>query len=80
MNKNAANILTTLSSSDQHFDGIRHIIPRIKNDDKVWPLEPKGKLYQWIEKLSQLLAHSDTLFIIDDVIADEELGKKGCPY
>ena len=72
--------MTTLSSSDQHFDGIRHIILRIKNDDKVWLIDPKGKLYQWIEKLSQLLAHSDTLFIIDDIIADEEFGKKGCPY
>ena len=48
----------------------------IKNDDKVWLIEPKGKLYQWIEKLPQLLAHSETLFIIDDIIADESLDKK----
>ena len=26
--KNTTNILTILSSSAQHFDGIRHIIPR----------------------------------------------------
>ena len=74
----------------KHFDYIIIIWPTLRcnkthhskdqNDDKVWPIEPKGKLYQWIEKLSQLLAHSDTLSVIDDIIADEELGKKGCPY
>ena len=48
----------------------------IKNDDKVWLIEPKDKLYQWIEKLSQLLAHSETLFIINDIIADESLDKR----
>ena len=45
-------------------------------DDKVWLIEPKNRLYQWIEKLSQLLAHSETLFIIDDIIADESLDKR----
>ena len=48
----------------------------IKNDDKVWLIAPKDKLYQWIEKLSQLIARSETLFIIDDIIADEDLDKK----
>ena len=48
----------------------------IKNDDKVWLVEPKDKLYQWIEKLSQLLASFETLFIIDDIIADEGLDKR----
>ena len=47
----------------------------IKHEDKVWLIEPKGKLYQWIEKLSQLLACSET-FIIDDIIADQSLDKK----
>ena len=28
-----------------------------KNDDKFWLIEPKDRLYQWVEKLSQLLAH-----------------------
>ena len=70
--------MTTLSSSAQHSDGIRHIIPRTgsKNDDKVWLVEPKDKLYKWIEKLSQLLVCSKTLFIIDDIIADEGLDKR----
>ena len=39
-------------------------------------MEPKDKLYHWIEKLSQFLARSETLFIIDDIIADEGLAKK----
>ena len=47
-----------------------------QNDDKVWLIEPKNRLYQWIEKLSQLLARSETLFITDDIIADEGLDKK----
>ena len=46
------------------------------NDDKVWLVEPKDRLFQWIEKLSHLLAHSEVLFIIDDIIADEGLGKR----
>ena len=33
--------------------------------------EKVGGLYCWIEKLSQLLIHSETLFIINDIIADE---------
>ena len=65
----------------------------IKNDDKVWFIEPKGiirrtlrcnkivfekvnGLYYWIEKLSQLLVCSETLFIIDDIIADKGLHKR----
>ena len=90
---------------NKHFDYIIIICPtlqwnktyhardRIKNDDKVWLLEPKdiirrtlrcnkivlekvNGLYYWIEKLSQLLARSQTLFIIDDIIADEDLDKR----
>ena len=73
---------------NKHFDFIIIICPTlrwnktyhskdwIKNDNKVWLIEPKDKLYQGIEKLSQLLAHSETLFIIDDIIADESLDKK----
>ena len=47
-----------------------------KHDDKVWLIEPKEKLYQWVEKLSQLLACSETLFIIDYIIADQSLDKQ----
>ena len=48
----------------------------IKYDDNVWLTEPKGKLYQWVEKLSQLSARSETLFIIDDIMVDESLDKQ----
>ena len=51
----------------------------IKNDDKVWLVELKYRLYQWIEKLSRMLTCSEILFIIDDVIADEGLDKKAVP-
>ena len=39
----------------------------IKSDDKVWLVDPKDNLYQWIEKLSQLLSGLETLFIIEAV-------------
>ena len=71
----------------KHFDYIIIICPTlrwnktyhakgwIKHDDKVWLIEPKDRLYQWVEKLSLLLARLETLFIIDDIIADESLDK-----
>ena len=52
----------------------------IKNDDKILLIEPKEKLYQWIEKLLQLLECLEALFIIDGIIADEGLDKKRQPY
>ena len=77
---------------NKHFDYIVIICPTlrdnnvthnskdwIKNDDKVWLADPKDKLYQWIEKLSQLLRFLEVLLIIDDIIADESLDKKRQP-
>ena len=85
-------VLKLIEKEDNnHFDYIVIICPTlrwnktyhskdwIKNDDKVWLIESKYRLYQWIEKLSQLLAHSETLFIIDDIIADESLDKRRQP-
>ena len=43
--------------------------------NNVWLIKPQAKLRQWVEKLSQLLASSDTLFIIDDINADEKIDK-----
>ena len=75
----------------KHFDHIIIICPTLrvnktyhvrdwtKNDDKLWLIEPKDNLYQWIGKLSQLLARFETLFIIDDIIADETLDKSRQP-
>ena len=91
---------------NKHFDYIIIICPTlrwnktyysrdwIKNDDKVWVVEPKDMIrlrcniivpekvngiYYWIEGLSQLLAHSETIFIIDDIIADESFDKRREP-
>ena len=51
----------------------------IKNDNKVWLIEPTDNLYQWIGKLLQLLSHFKTLFINDDTTANKDLGKRRQP-
>ena len=45
-------------------------------DENVWLVEPKDKLYDYIEKLSNLEAVNAVLFIVDDIIADELLDKR----
>ena len=45
------------------------------NDPDVIPIEPGNQLYYLIEKISNLLAGSATLCLIDDLIADETLDK-----
>ena len=45
----------------------------IKTDDNVWLIEPKDNLYQWIQRLSELLRFLEVLFIIDDIIANKDL-------
>ena len=76
---------------NKHFDYILIICPTleenstyhakewIKNDDNVWLIDPKDKLYQWIEKLSELLRFIKVIFIIDDIIANESLDKRRQP-
>ena len=44
-------------------------------DPEVILIEPGNHLYCWIEKISKLLAGAKTLFLIDDIIADEALDK-----
>ena len=51
----------------------------IWNDPDVIPIEPDNNLYYLIEKISNLLAGSATLFLIDDIIADETLDKHRQP-
>ena len=41
------------------------------NDPDVIPIQPGNQLYYLIEKISNLLAGSVTLFLIDDIIANE---------
>ena len=49
------------------------------NDPDVIPLEPDNNSYYLIEKISNLLTGSKTLFLIDDIIADEALDKRRQP-
>ena len=72
----------------KHFDYILIICPTlrenstyhakewIKDNDKVWLVEPKDNLYQWSKKLSGLLRFFEVLFIVDDIIANENLDKR----
>ena len=74
-----------------HFDFIVIICPTLRynstyrsrswvwNDPDVIPIEPGNQLYYLIEKISNLLAGSATLFLIDDIIADETLDKRHQP-
>ena len=41
----------------------------------LFPIEPGNNLYYLIEKISNLLIGDKTLFLIDDIIADETLNK-----
>ena len=70
-----------------HFDFIIIICPTLEhnetytsrgwvwNDPGVIPIEPDNNLYYLIEKISNLLAGPKTLFLIDDIIANEALNK-----
>ena len=51
----------------------------IWSDDYVFCFEPKGNLFEFVEKLSTLFSGEETLFIVDDVIADETLDKRRNP-
>ena len=61
-------ICSTLQENDTY-----HAKGWTKNHDNVWFVDPKSKLYQWTEKLSELLRFLEVLFIIDDIIANESL-------
>ena len=70
-----------------HFDFIEIICPTLAhnkkyksrgwvwNDPDVIPIELGNNLYYLIEKISNLLTGSVTLFLINDIIADEALDK-----
>ena len=74
-----------------HFDFIVIICPTLSsnetyksrgwvwNDCDVIPIELDNNLYYLIEKISNLLAGSATLFLINDIIADEALDKRRQP-
>ena len=81
----ALNLLET--EYRNHLDFIIIICPNLRynsmyksrswvwNDPDVIPIEPGNQLYYLIEKISNLLAGDKTLFLIDDIIADETLNK-----
>ena len=48
-------------------------------DPCIITIEPGNCLYDWIEKLGNDLAGLKTLFLIDDIIADETLDKQRQP-
>ena len=66
-----------------HFENIVILCPTLRwnetylgrswvwKDDYVFVLEPRANLFEIIEKLSSMLSSEKTLFIIDDMIADE---------
>ena len=74
-----------------HFDFIVIICPTLAhnetyksrgwvwNDPDVIPIEPGNNLYYLIEKISNLLTGTATLFLIDDIIADKALDKRHQP-
>ena len=74
-----------------HFDFIVIICPTLRynstyknrswvwNDPDIIPIEPENNLYYLIEKISNLLAGDKTLFLIDDIIANETLDKRCQP-
>ena len=74
-----------------HFDFIIIICPTLAHnstyksqgwvwtDPEVIPIEPGNQLYYLIEKISNLLARSKTLFLVNDIIADETLNKRRQP-
>ena len=75
------------SEHRHHFDFIIIICPTLKHNEtyksrgSVWtdpeviPIKPGNQLHYLIEKISNLLAGSKTLFLIDDIIVDEALNK-----
>ena len=74
-----------------HFDFIVTICPTLAhnetyksrdwvwNDPEVIHIEPGNQLYYWIENIGKLLAGDKTLFLIDDIIADEALNRRRQP-
>ena len=85
----ALNLL--VSEYFNHFDFIIIICPTLKHNETyksrgwVWTdpevilIELGNQLNYLTEKISKLLAGSKTLFLIDDIIADEALDKRRQP-
>lgn len=74
-----------------HFDYIIILCPTVRwnktylerswiwKDDYVFVFEPKRNFFELIEKLSKVFSGEETLFIVDDMIADETLDQQRQP-
>ena len=74
-----------------HFDNIIILCPTLRvnktylacrwlwSDKYVFLIEPRDNLFEWVSELSKILVGEKTLFIVDDIIADETLDKKRQP-
>ena len=74
-----------------HFDNVVILCPTLRwnktylerawmrKDDWVFLFEPRGNLFEIIEKLSTKFSGEETLFVADDIIADETLDKRRNP-
>lgn len=74
-----------------HFENIIILCPTIRwnktylerswiwKDNYVFVFEPQKNLFEYVEKLSKKFSGEETLFIVDDMIADETLDKKRQP-
>ena len=74
-----------------HFDNIIIICSTLRwnktykdrtwiwQDPCIFCINPKDRLFDWVKLLSNLFENEETLFIVDDVIADENLDKKRQP-
>lgn len=74
-----------------HFENIIILCPTIRwnrtyldrpwiwKDNYVFVFEPKDNLFELIEKLGNIFSGEETLFIVDDCIADSELDKRRQP-
>ena len=74
-----------------HFENLVIICPTLRwnktylnrswiwSDDYVFPFESKNNLFEFIEKLSLRFSGEETLFVADDMIADETLDKRRNP-
>lgn len=71
-----------------HFENIAILCPTLQwnktylerswvwKDDNVFCIEPKVNLFELVKKISKLFSGEETLFIVDDMIADETLDMK----
>ena len=61
-----------------HFDFIIILCPTLRHNETdlyIIPLEWGNDLYDWIEKLGAFLDGHKTLFLIDNIIANETFDK-----